>query len=57
MATAFCEGVVNSLASGIGGGMFMTIRLHNGTSVAINAREMAPAAANATMYEGKKKSW
>lgn len=38
-----------------GGGAFILIRLSNGSSVFIDAREPAPAAANATMYEGKDK--
>ncbi len=39
-----------------GGGAFILIRLANGTSDFINAREPAPAAANATMYSGLPKS-
>jgi hypothetical protein len=35
-----------------GGGAFILIRAANGSSTFINAREPAPAAANATMYQG-----
>lgn len=52
VATALCLGVVNPISSGLGGGAFILIRMANGSSVFINAREPAPAAANATMYEG-----
>jgi gamma-glutamyltranspeptidase len=53
VAVALCQGVVNPVASGIGGGAFIMIRWHNGTAEFINARETAPAAANATMFDGK----
>lgn len=52
VATAFCQGVVNPFASGIGGGAFIMVR--NGTSgnsTFINAREFAPGNASADMYD------
>jgi gamma-glutamyltranspeptidase/glutathione hydrolase/leukotriene-C4 hydrolase len=53
VATTLCQGVVNPVASGIGGGAFIMIRWANGSAEFINARETAPAAANATMYNGE----
>ena len=52
VATALCQGIYNPMASGIGGGTFMLIRLANGTAAVIDAREVAPAAANETMFSG-----
>ncbi len=49
---ALCQGLMNPGASGVGGGHFSVIRLPDGHSTVINAREMAPAAANETMYVG-----
>jgi hypothetical protein len=46
VATALCLGVVNPVASGIGGGSFLLLRLANGTAVAYDMRETAPAAAH-----------
>lgn len=45
VATSLCLGVVNPMASGIGGGAFMILRLSNGTAIAYDMRETAPAAA------------
>jgi gamma-glutamyltranspeptidase/glutathione hydrolase len=50
VATAFALGVSDAHHSGIGGGGFILIRLADGTAVAIDARETAPAAASADMY-------
>ncbi|KAK6348388.1 hypothetical protein TWF718_006185 [Orbilia javanica] len=50
IATALCIGVVNMYSSGIGGGGFMVIRHHNGSSKTVNFREMAPGAAWKDMY-------
>ncbi|PSC67120.1 gamma-glutamyltranspeptidase 1-like [Micractinium conductrix] len=54
IAAALCQGVANPMASGVGGGHFMLIRLPNGTAECIDAREPAPAAANETMYVGRR---
>ncbi|GAX84299.1 hypothetical protein CEUSTIGMA_g11721.t1 [Chlamydomonas eustigma] len=53
VATAICQGVINSFASGLGGGDFLMIREANGSSLFINAREQAASAATADMYVGK----
>jgi gamma-glutamyltranspeptidase / glutathione hydrolase len=50
VAVGFTLGVVDSHNSGIGGGCFMLIRLANGKLVAIDGREMAPAAATRDMF-------
>uniref|UniRef100_A0A914VT90 Gamma-glutamyltranspeptidase 1 n=1 Tax=Plectus sambesii TaxID=2011161 RepID=A0A914VT90_9BILA len=51
VATIFCMGVMTPQANGLGGGHFMTI--YNGTTKTCNvvdAREVAPLAANETMF-------
>jgi gamma-glutamyltranspeptidase/glutathione hydrolase len=51
VAAAFAVGVCEPYASGIGGGGFVLIRLgHSGEVFAIDAREVAPAAAHRDMY-------
>jgi gamma-glutamyltranspeptidase/glutathione hydrolase len=50
VAVGLTLGVVDSANSGIGGGCFMLIRLANGKFVAIDGREMAPAAATRDMF-------
>jgi gamma-glutamyltranspeptidase / glutathione hydrolase len=50
VAVGFALGVVDTHNSGIGGGCFMLIRLANGTFVAIDGRETAPAAATRDMF-------
>ncbi|KAG2234762.1 hypothetical protein INT48_000111 [Thamnidium elegans] len=50
IASALCIGVVNSFATGIGGGGFMLIRSPNGTYEHIDFRETAPAAAFKDMF-------
>ena len=50
VAAALTLGVVDNHNSGIGGGCFMLIRLADGRFVAIDGREMAPAAATRDMY-------
>jgi gamma-glutamyltranspeptidase/glutathione hydrolase/leukotriene-C4 hydrolase len=52
IATALCLGVVNSYASGIGGGGFMMIRSPSGSVEIIDMREVAPKFATKTMFEG-----
>ena len=58
LAVAFTLGVVDSHNSGIGGGCFILVRSANGKIVAIDGREMAPAAASRDMYlrEGEVQS-
>ena len=50
VATALMLGVVDSFNSGIGGGCFVLIRTADGALIAIDGREMAPAAAERDMY-------
>src|SRR5690606_2117382 len=50
LAAAFTLGVVDGHNSGIGGGCFILVRLADGRVLAIDGREMAPAAARADMY-------
>ncbi|CAI7793060.1 unnamed protein product [Closterium sp. NIES-54] len=52
IATVLCMGVVNPMASGIGGGAFILIRAPNGSAEFIDCRETAPAAAHQDMFEG-----
>ncbi len=56
VATALCQGIYNPMASGVGGGHIMLIRLPNGTSEVIDAREVAPLAATEKMFKGKPKA-
>ncbi|MFP6602801.1 MAG: gamma-glutamyltransferase, partial [Pirellulaceae bacterium] len=46
VATALTLGVVDGFNSGIGGGCFILIRRQDGTLLAIDGREMAPAKAH-----------
>lgn len=50
VAVALTLGVVDGNNSGIGGGCFMLIRRANGKVIAIDGREMAPAAATRDMF-------
>src|SRR4051812_6879908 len=50
VATALTLGVVDGYDSGIGGGCFILIRRSNGKFLAIDGREMAPAAATHDMF-------
>ena len=50
IAVGFALGVTHPSAGNIGGGGFMVIRLPDGTSTAIDYREMAPGAASRDMY-------
>ncbi|XP_074297427.1 glutathione hydrolase 3-like [Silene latifolia] len=57
VATALCVGVVNPMASGIGGGAFMVVRsASTSKALAFNMRETAPAAASQNMYESDPKT-
>ncbi|KAL0097349.1 gamma-glutamyltransferase [Phycomyces blakesleeanus] len=50
IASALCIGVIDSFATGIGGGGFMLIRSPNGTYEFIDFRETAPAASHKDMF-------
>ena len=50
IAACLTLGVVDNYNSGIGGGCFILIRKSNGEILAIDGREMAPAAAHRDMY-------
>src|SRR5688572_23863359 len=50
VAAALTLGVVDGHNSGIGGGCFMLIRTSDGRNIALDGREMAPAAATRDMF-------
>lgn len=50
IAAAFTLGVVDGNNSGIGGGCFILVRMADGRILAIDGREMAPAAATRDMF-------
>jgi gamma-glutamyltranspeptidase/glutathione hydrolase len=50
VVAALILGVVDGFNSGIGGGCFMLVRLHDGTILAIDGRETAPAGATRDMF-------
>ena len=57
IAVLVCNGAVHSHSLGLGGGFFMTIYIKSEKkSYFLNAREMAPLAANRTMYKNKPKA-
>lgn len=57
VATALCVGVVNPLASGIGGGAFMIVRSSSTSQTqAFDSRETAPLAASQNMYNNDIKA-
>jgi len=58
VATALTLGVVDNHNSGLGGGCFVLIRQPDGTLIAIDGREKAPAAASRDMFlrDGKAQS-
>ncbi|HSA12226.1 MAG TPA: gamma-glutamyltransferase [Candidatus Paceibacterota bacterium] len=56
VAVALTLGVVDSHNSGIGGGCFMLIHRANGSFVAIDGRETAPAAATQDMFVRRGKA-
>ncbi|MBA3356058.1 MAG: gamma-glutamyltransferase, partial [Pyrinomonadaceae bacterium] len=53
IAVAFALAVTYPAAGNLGGGGFMMIRMRNGKTVAIDYREMAPAAAQRNVYLDK----
>lgn len=52
IATVLCAGVLNPVASGLGGGAFIFIRRANGSAEFIDGRETAPLAASQDMFTG-----
>jgi gamma-glutamyltranspeptidase/glutathione hydrolase len=50
VACALTLGVVDGHNSGLGGGCFLLVRLADGRTVAVDGREMAPAAATREMF-------
>jgi hypothetical protein len=53
IAALFCEGVVCVQSMGLGGGFLMTVyKRDTGEVQTLNAREVAPKAANKTMFNG-----
>ncbi|MFT5443616.1 MAG: gamma-glutamyltranspeptidase/glutathione hydrolase, partial [Myxococcota bacterium] len=50
VATAFALSVTQPFSSGLGGGAFVLIRTESGETIALDARETAPAAAHRDMY-------
>lgn len=50
VAAGLTLGVVDGFNSGIGGGCFMVVRRANGTVIALDGREKAPAAATRDMF-------
>lgn len=56
IAAMICNGLVNMQSMGIGGGFFMTIYdKASKHAYTLTARDRAPLAANATMFQGKPK--
>ncbi len=56
VSVALCLGVLRPFASGLGGGAFILVRMHNASSVVeevIDAREEAPAEASERMFVGR----
>ena len=52
VAAAFALGVTQPQSTGIGGGAFLLVRLADGRSFALDARETAPLASTPDMYLG-----
>lgn len=50
VATAFAVGVAQPFSAGVGGGAFALVRLADGSVLALDAREVAPAKATANMF-------
>lgn len=55
VTAALCLGLMHPESSGIGGGGFILLRLADGTSKVIDAREEAPLSSSATMYKSRGK--
>ncbi|KAG8232034.1 hypothetical protein J437_LFUL012058 [Ladona fulva] len=54
VAAMLCNGVVNCQSMGLGGGFFMVAYSRSRkVSYSLDARETAPAATNAALYDGK----
>lgn len=51
VAAGFALAVVHPIAGNLGGGGFLLLRMHDGTSTFIDFREKAPLAATETMYQ------
>ena len=54
VATGFALAVVHPIAGNLGGGGFLLLRTHDGTTTFIDFREKAPLAATETMYQDAK---
>ncbi|GAC1460641.1 MAG: gamma-glutamyltransferase [Steroidobacteraceae bacterium] len=54
VATGFALAVVFPAAGNIGGGGFMLLRMHDGTTHFVDFREKAPASATANMYQDRQ---
>lgn len=54
VATGFALAVVHPIAGNLGGGGFLLLRSHDGTSTFIDFREKAPLAATEKMYQDAK---
>lgn len=54
VTTALCEGLFNPMASGIGGGAFITVLMPNGSAEVVDAREFAPTGATEKMFKGAR---
>lgn len=52
VTTVLCQGIMNPMSSGIGGGGFILVRMANGNSSVIDARETAPSEASQDMFAG-----
>lgn len=54
IASMFCNGVLNQVSMGLGGGFFMTVYIkEENKAYTVIAREKATAAATVEFYDGK----